>query len=902
MKKLITYVDPFQLRNHYHQEKIFGSPHLCVSQVLVEGLKHQYGRKSFYFINTLEKFIEHFYAEWANPETKIEQYVSLSEQINNITIPSLRRSFKFNQRRIFEAIRYLVELDICPKDIDRSKLTGEQEQFLEIFSKLRHKWPWTALDDKVFHEKRELQKEVRECLKKLINKEIEDGRRREQLGKEEEAYLKSMLAKFSSSECEKELNTVIIHGVHRLTPLILRLANQLDKLDINVLFLIHYLPQYPRIFKTWESVYAEMGLQPVIEDNSTSVLINNDLGRSIGALLEGDISAPLTGRIQFKKFDNLTSFVDYVGVVFDKAKEKVRKGQNPVRVMEEQFYVTDNSLLEGLLMSYYPEQFGEKHFLSYPVGQFILGLYNMWDEDRKTIIINDRSLRECLAVNFFEKEGMPTPLEIYDKVQLFFQDIFQDTGTFEDFIDRLHFLIRVRKQLEKGGYDKRLEGLTGFAFYHVTAAELEYFKDIMEGLESITKKLFKDAASGPVNYGRHLKRLIEIIKERAGDSKTISQKESELIEELSQRFENVDDLAVEGTVEDLKQAIHFYLGVRKEGNEASWIVRNFEQIDGGVLLSRRKEKRDYHLGLLSDRAMKKVPRDLLPWPLDEEFLNACRDKAGNARAVLNSLREYPNFLRYALFYATYFVDNNNIVLSYVENIQGEKEQPYFILDMIGLSAAPSDGTRSSNKKTARHCGLPTGTVDDVAALPRKDIWAFAVCPHRFLLGSVLDGDYYQDEFQCRLLYRALLLRNAWNAYWYEDDVSSWEEAVERENEFLRDYFPFWRPIDFHDIKRWVLNNDQENIRRYGEIPAPDDYYLELRKHFLYGKLRDDYNSDENHLIILFRLRNRQEFKNQINIMENFLNGWGNFSPPPPVVCKYCQHRRVCLQHLREDEA
>jgi hypothetical protein len=72
----------------------------------------------------------------------------------------------------------------------------------------------------------------------------------------------------------------------------------------------------------------------------------------------------------------------------------------------------------------------------------------------------------------------------------------------------------------------------------------------------------------------------------------------------------------------------YYFLKQKEEPGSDWFVRNFEQIDGDVLLSIKQNepgrKKTYHFACVSDKDMNRTVDELLPWPLSEMFI----DKAG----------------------------------------------------------------------------------------------------------------------------------------------------------------------------------------------------------------------------------------------------------------------------------
>lgn len=73
--------------------------------------------------------------------------------------------------------------------------------------------------------------------------------------------------------------------------------------------------------------------------------------------------------IEILEFDNMTEFAGYVAEVFNAAEKA--DPDNSMRQMREQIYAA-NSSANDILKIYFPEQFGERQFLDYPLGHFSL--------------------------------------------------------------------------------------------------------------------------------------------------------------------------------------------------------------------------------------------------------------------------------------------------------------------------------------------------------------------------------------------------------------------------------------------------------------------------------------------------------------------------------------------------
>lgn len=935
-RKIYTYTDPYNIDNSINStnkniwQEIKDFPHFCVSQTLVEGMKSKYGRKSFDVITTIDSFIKECYPFWTqDPQYKILQYNSISKAIDNIRDDRLRSSFKFNQREIMDSIRFLLELKIKPKDINREAVSREQKTFLSIYKEIYREEHWSVLNDNSisygnYEPVRKALENILSLEKNKIDEDIEKTRiRRFKKSKESLSnYIKSLLDSYNKN---KKIESVVFHGVHQFTPLILRFIEELETLGIEVIFLINYNPNYQKVYKTWKHVYSWIDNDIEFDKNGYQ---GQKLGEAIGNIIEGNIVddiAVLKETTKFLKFDNLTTFADYVANIFNKASKKQESliggfdeeyGTAAISRMDEQFYAPVNTEINELLKAYFPKQFGEKHFLSYPIGQFILGLYNMWDQQEKKIIYREDALRECLSINFFKKEDMPSPIEIFDKIKLYFNRV----SDMEEFMDCLDHLKTIIKERVLGDLDDKYQDLSLYSFYSLSYREISYFNDVMNSLLEISSDLFFSSSNpGFVNYEDHYKKLIEIITDKSQSAEVIDEKELELIERVKLQFDSIEKLKIEGSIEDLKETLHFYLHQREDDDSANWIVRNFEQIDGGVMLNKsHKEQKTYHLALLSNDKMKFKTNDLLPWPLTEKFFSKYNsinntELMENIGIIMTSMREYGNFLRYSLFYASYHLDCD-ICLSFIERSDGEEELPYFILKMLGLTAKEFDykqlyGDNHDITESSSYLEYvleePPVDLRDTD-LSTKEFQLFKFCPSRFVLNYLIGSIYYKNEYHVFLAFRSLLLKNSWKklAGKSEDMV---EKIVDRELEDLKIFFPFWSEITYIDIRNKIVEQLKNNIEyEKGNyiIKDFDQYYTDIKLNFLVAQVKIDWDDDQNLIKNLHYLSlegykdNRVETRREIS---KYLKEIKEKYPENSAICEFCDIRELCLYSYREGD-
>lgn len=126
------------------------------------------------------------------------------------------------------------------------------------------------------------------------------------------------------------------------------------------------------------------------------------LADQIGKLADGTLTekSRVLNDISIIEFDNITEFSAYVAQIFEDASREYHEDENKkgsaLSYMREQFYSANNSV-NDILKVYFPEQFGERHFLAYPIGHFFVAVTNMWDSENGGIKIeNMNDIAECL--------------------------------------------------------------------------------------------------------------------------------------------------------------------------------------------------------------------------------------------------------------------------------------------------------------------------------------------------------------------------------------------------------------------------------------------------------------------------------------------------------------------------
>src|SRR5699024_1334687 len=110
------------------------------------------------------------------------------------------------------------------------------------------------------------------------------------------------------------------------------------------------------------------------------------------------------------------------------------------------YVATDHEELEVRIKEYYPEAFkDDRHLLSYPIGQYLLHLHSIWNEDRQEYYLTDRTLMECFSSGWLEMDGQNGKMYLNQLKAIL--PYFTKCETIDDWENRLEALISAKDAL-----------------------------------------------------------------------------------------------------------------------------------------------------------------------------------------------------------------------------------------------------------------------------------------------------------------------------------------------------------------------------------------------------------------------------------------------------------------------
>lgn len=877
---IYTYSNPYKIDKEPYWASIQNCFHLCVSQTLVTGMCDQY--KEFFVgkLTTIGNFIDVFYENWESNATAISQRAAIDNVIeyldfvsaidDDIDSSDIINSLKRNRSYVFESIRKMFELGMEPANIKISELTYEQKCVVEIYKELKR------TKNKFFVLKNDF-------IEEDINKSILNT-------------IRSVVKEGNKTQVEHIRNdSVIIHGIHQFSPIMLKTIEILSKYKL-VVILFNYQPDYKSVYQTWLDVYSSFEAKVVFSPKN----LNNDsqnyeggkVADNIAALIGGNTaSIDFSERIKVTEFDNSTEFSGYVAKLFESA-EKARKDDGyahpTLYYMDEQFYAA-NSSVNDILKIYFPEQFGERDFLNYPIGHFFLSVTNMWDPETQSICIKDlQDLYECLSCGIIAEKTHGEIISSFDKSKLFFSN----ETTISGIVKKLKRLKNRIEELNDNEQD-RTECLR-IEYFDLIESEIDNLINALKDLNEITKYFYEDFNDKKNDFKKFYKKIGDVLSTHVLEIQDIDDEFKDIVQRVLIRLNEVDDVEANASFDCLKETMQLYLQqVPNEGRRANWIVRNFEQIDGDVLRKNSyKQKKIYHFACLSDHDMSITHKDEFPWPLDINFFEVAQAPVDwKYQVFVTSRLEYKNFRRYALVYGLAF-SKCSIKLSYIKNEDRGISELYYLLKILNANVDPyKPEITDGYKKTTEYIEIEDIGMDKFS---QYDLMKYRLCSYRFLMESVIEGrSVYKDEFLLRKYLTIVLehrARRYFSGHTYIKNIVF--DYLNEQMDELKTKFTFINHSDTIDIVRSSIDYIEKYAVIYGkftQIKEKEVDYMIKRENFL--TLKFDKGSDA---------KTREVFKNSTqaeidDILSREKLSKEKYKKTLNGLCTNCSEKDICLE-------
>lgn len=858
--KIYTYSNPYDINRESYWNEIKDCAHFCVSQTMVNGLEEVYPHlKNCGYLTTMRILLNSLYADWEDENTRVKQIMEVDNAINNIPMyddesGNARRSLEYNTKSLVKCIRLFKELGLSADSFDVLHLNTDQRYLVEIYKYISKR------EHSVF-------KFVRVLGEENINELILDALHNKH---KDQPY----------QNLDKK--TIVIHGIHQFSPTMLCAIEDIAKYK-NIVLLFNYQEQYKTIYQTWLNIYSLFDKKIIfskeLEFKPISLMVDsypcNTLADNIGTLSNGelDVKTGILDKLEVIEFENITEFAGYCAALFENARKsnKQKGGKTLVlQDMTEQLYSASGKV-NDILRAYFPEQFGERHFLDYPIGHFFVAIVEMWDSENMCVKVDEMSLiKDCLESGIIEEKRHSQLLNTFNIV--------------ESYIEKkttLKGVIRGLKKLRKY-VNPDEEKLQRIGFLNVEKEDLDDLRGALEELNKIIIGFFEDFGDGGDNFNRFYRRIHDFIVKRTQDMESMDKEMKEVITKLLTRINKID-LPDTGTFTCLKQTMSFYLSQDDSLlHGANWIVRDFEQIDGDILRSTKQkaDKTCYHFCCLSDKDICAAKDECLPWPLDINFFEYSYEPLEqNYQIFLKSKIEFKNFKRYALLYGLEF-NRIGCKLSYVKSEGHKDNELYHLIKMLGVKVRKYHN--DSYESYVPFFKYDKDTIDRIPEFSAIDRLKYIVCPYKFALESLVQGKtIYRERFLIIFYLRILLKNNIQFSHageWMNEEEL--KRTISDEYDKLDDRFHISNEYEKTQIISGLYKYLNVELKKNKRLSVVNDYYKKICEYA------------EEFLII--ELKDFMKKTGEIDFRQ-ILEGEKYYPENRGFYCMYCSSKDACLK-------
>lgn len=873
---IYTYHDPYKIDQESYWKEIKNCPYFCAAQTLVNGLREHYkGKFEGGRVTTVKWLTDSLYEDWVSPAWIVKQHTDIDNIIQaglltdstDTEKENIGRAFLFNRDEVFKSIRTMFELNVDLNSILKDKLTKEQEYIVDIYRRI------CDTDKKVDFFLPE----------SLSEDEINTG------------LIKAMTAIKDYDYSNVDMGTIVIHGVHQFSPIMLRAIDELQKYK-NIILLFNYQKQYKSVYQTWFDIYSAFDCKIIDYDRSEFIPTNSEsvsykgnvLADQLGKLMNGQKKAIAVDEpYEILEFDNMTEFAGYVADIFEEASRK--DPSHPMHYMREQIYAADSSA-NDILKIYFPEQFGERQFLNYPIGHFFIAIADMWDPENNEILITDvNDIRECLGANILSEDTPGELVSIFGRMQA----LFDGCSSIKQMRRRIK---SVKKNLKYISDSTDQEYISHISYYAVSKNELEKMDRALEDLEDIAAQFYEDFENKAHNFREFYRKLKIYLQTDILEDRELSEEFKDILRRVLTRLDEVEQIDASASFECLKSTMSIYLlQETKPGRSANWIVRNFEQIDGDILRSGHEDPNIiYHFACLEDEDVGAIKKAEFPWPLDDDFFEVAQNPVDwKYQVYVKCCNEYKNFKRYALIYGLEF-NRAKFKLSYVKRDGDKEREPYYLLKILGFKKKKYSRIKISKKlessSSIQICNGAVGSFDFY------DYYRYRICKYRFLTETLIENNtVYKDNFLL-LKYMEVMLENAVKEDMQGKPIS---EAIlmrklEDAYEDLKKYFPFAQNVNRLDVINNIRNrmvNSKE--KKFPVLSAETRRSMMIRELFIHKKLVNVKYTGVDIMQDKFPVVTPDQVKTELaeDVLKNM-----NYVVNVDAWCQFCSNRELCTAY------
>ncbi len=725
-RKVYTYTDLNNLPEYSYFQDISRYPFITVSSAMKWNFQKGIFQKKIPFITDISSIKIAIDNVWKTEHAKFNQSVIISEyirqRISKETDPDSIRWLSGCRKSISSILKSIImleEAEIEPEDLDT-----EENKNLEL---LVDAWKY--------------------LLKRDSNVRIHRNRMNHMTEKKEwENVFSSVYEKAGLSNSK----AIVFVGFFYITPINEHIMKMLEKAGFELIFLIAYDMRFPFVYEIWEKTYStEFGYEP----KSNWIIGTKENDDPYGRIMNGEYPVTIGNNLEIKEYASVMEFVDDV--------KNIRK--DGYSIYGPNYYKTNE-----LLRDYFPDEYGDRKILSYPIGQFVGTLNNMWDEELQTIALDVDNLIDCFSSGWLSVNGVSGKQYMQDLMHIL--PFFDDCTTISSWEKRIAKLENIKEEvLDKfnvehdnnpaiSRWQEAIENpFDNFGMFSVDSEKMNVILTLIKQLLEMAKELFGN--NRVININEHLNRLNNILQ-KGEISNDIYDEEKKIINDIIGKLKYSDDAerrnyySSECAPSDISRALNLYLYGNLDDDEIDNTKEGFIgplfHIEADNLCDNK-----VHMCMCDIINMPGREKEYI-WPLTESIVTKCYKEKHKPllKNIIHIMETNILSNRYFMYTA---LKSKNVCLSWMRKVNEKvlSPSPYIkiITNATGISITmPKRISISVNKVASSSYGMesiiPYKREKAPVNMIKEAQMAYALCPMKYVLGYVLDKyPTYESTFQ-----------------------------------------------------------------------------------------------------------------------------------------------------------
>lgn len=547
---------------------------------------------------------------------------------------------------------------------------------------------------------------------------------------------------------------VVFMGFYYITPIQEHLMMLLEKAGFQLIYLIPYDERFPFVYEIWDKTYC---VQNGYEEKSAWKIEKTNDYDPYGLIFEGEEQVTITNHLEIKEYGSIMEFIDDVK-----------------RIKDDKFtlYAACQRDANEMLKDYFPEEYGERKVLAYPIGQFVSALNKMWDEDLQTITLDTDSLIDCFSSGWLSVNGVAGKQYMQDLMRVI--PFFSNCTTIEQWEKQIARLKQIREDVINpfqsehdvdpaiSRWQEAIENpFDNFSMFSVEEEKLDIILSLIKQLLEMAKELFGDNKVIKVN--EHLGKLNNILR-RNEISNELYEEEQGIINNIFEKLNQSGSYIAECSPSDIARALDLFISGRLDDSEIETnkvgFVRPIFFIEAEAIKNRSKA----HICMCDVNDMPGGNKEYI-WPLTKDKIQKCYESTKNP-LIKNMIQIMDATVLCNRYFMYAGLKNKEVCLSWISEMNEKilSPSPYIklIAKATGIELNPAKKKELTfNRVADTPYGAGKIAPYEREKQPRDTIkearMAYALCPMKYTLGYVLEKHpTFESDFQQSYALNALI--------------------------------------------------------------------------------------------------------------------------------------------------